>query len=117
MYIQRSLTIYDKEISKSTFGAASELLAATDLIQNGFDVFRNLSPNGPCDLIAMKDGVLLRIEVKSAPHTKEYWYDVLAVVSQKDGTVKYSPDITDWATYDFVRAQYKPPIRWKPTVG
>jgi len=40
----------------STLGAQSELLAGAWLIELGFDVFRNLSPCGPADLIAWKQG-------------------------------------------------------------
>ncbi|HEY4710097.1 MAG TPA: hypothetical protein VIH46_08005 [Candidatus Acidoferrales bacterium] len=45
-------------------GAAYELAVAADLIKRGFDVFRNLSPNGPADLLVIKSKKILRVQVK-----------------------------------------------------
>lgn len=53
------------KISTASIGAGAELAVGSDLINKGYYVFRNLSPNGPCDLIIMKDGVLKKIEVKT----------------------------------------------------
>lgn len=50
----------------ATTGAISELRVAVDLLAKGYDVFRALSPNCPCDLAILKDGKLLRIEVRTA---------------------------------------------------
>src|SRR5260370_37710101 len=52
------------DISTGDLGASYELFVAAELIQKGFDVFRNLSPNGPADLVVYKDGHLLRVQVK-----------------------------------------------------
>ena len=52
-------------LSTSTLGAVSELLASTDLLAQGFEVFRALSPHCGCDLIACRDGLALRIEVRT----------------------------------------------------
>lgn len=41
-------------ISTVTLGATSELIAAADLMSKGYSVFRNMSPNGHCDLIIAK---------------------------------------------------------------
>jgi hypothetical protein len=46
-------------------GTASELGVAIDLVQKGFEVFRNLSLCGPVDLIARKDDTMLRVQVKT----------------------------------------------------
>lgn len=48
-------------------GAASELTAAAWLLGKGYDVFRNVSPIGMADLIAVKfeTGELLRVDVKT----------------------------------------------------
>jgi len=43
----------------------AELVAATDLMNRGFEVFRALSPNASCDLIAKRGDSTLRIEVKA----------------------------------------------------
>ena len=77
-------------MSPSEKGTSSELIVATDLLGRGFEVFRSLSPDGSCDLIALKDGRALRIEVKTArttgkrhktyPAAPNELHDVLAVV-------------------------------------
>ena len=51
----------------SILGAQSELLAAAWLMELGYEVFRNVSPCGPADLIAWKRGTLDKhlIDVKT----------------------------------------------------
>jgi hypothetical protein len=51
--------------SNSTIGALSELLACAWLLNKGYQVFRNVSPNGPYDLVAFKGPEELRIDVKT----------------------------------------------------
>lgn len=46
-------------------GAHAELKAAAWLLEQGFDVFRNVSPHGDTDLVAIKDGVVRRFDVKA----------------------------------------------------
>jgi len=48
-----------------TTGAISELRVAIDLLSKGFNVFRSMSPNSPCDLAILKNGDLLKIEVRT----------------------------------------------------
>ena len=52
--------------TSATTGAISELRVAVDLLVKGYDVFRALSPNCPCDLAVLKNNKLLRIEVRTA---------------------------------------------------
>ena len=52
--------------TSATTGTISELRAAANLLSKGYDVFRSLSPNCPCDLAILKDGKLLRIEVRTS---------------------------------------------------
>jgi hypothetical protein len=52
--------------SATKIGALSELVASIDLIRKGYDVFRALSASCPCDLIIIKDGLLKRVEVRTA---------------------------------------------------
>ena len=52
-------------VSPGDLGACYELFVAADLIQKGFDVFRNLSPNGPTDLVILKQERLLCVQVKN----------------------------------------------------
>jgi len=55
--------------STSTTGAISELRVAVDLMSKGYNVFRALSPSCPCDLAILKDGQLLKIEVRTTYRT------------------------------------------------
>src|SRR3990167_2971874 len=56
-------------IPSSTVGAISELIVAVDLMQKGWEVFRSLSPSCSCDLAILKNGKLVRIEVKTGRFT------------------------------------------------
>ncbi len=56
-------------LSTGTQGALSELVATVDLTRRGFEVFRAISPNASCDLLAMKDATILRIEVRTGYKT------------------------------------------------
>lgn len=70
-YLQECRTETDAPLShRSNFGAAVELLISSDLLFRGFEVFRALSPTCSCDLIAMKDHNIVRIEVRSAKEAK-----------------------------------------------
>lgn len=57
-------------VSTSTTGATHELLVTTDLLKRGFNVYRAISPNAPCDLIVEKDGKLCRLEVRTNNHKR-----------------------------------------------
>lgn len=73
-------------------------------MRRGYIPFRNMVTNSPFDLVAYKDGVLLRVEVKNsysnngkvyAPslHGRTHGadFDVLAIVA--DGVVTYEPSL------------------------
>ena len=47
-------------------GSYNELRAALALMDRGYKVFRAMSPSFPCDLIALKAGKCLRVEVRTA---------------------------------------------------
>jgi len=79
------------DIPRSTKGACSELVAASDLLLKGYEVFRACSPCSCCDLIALKDGEQIQVEVKTGHYTSAgklsypqprhlYGYDLLAIV-------------------------------------
>lgn len=53
-------------VSTGTVEAISELRVSVDLLAKGYEVFRALSPSCSCDLTVMKNGELLRIEVRTA---------------------------------------------------
>lgn len=57
-------------LPKPTVGAMSEMLVCTDLLKEGYHVFRAVSPACPCDLIALKDETV-RVEVKTGWSTPE----------------------------------------------
>lgn len=52
-------------------GARAELLAVTFLLKEGYEVFRNVSPHGLIDLVAIKGGVSVHFDVKTAQITKD----------------------------------------------
>lgn len=99
-----------REVVKiGSIGAMAELLVAADLLQQGFDVFRSVSANACCDLIAQtQDGRLCRIEVKSAVVNKRGYtdfshqrhdpskYDILALVFLRQQQIEYSRDLSEW---------------------
>jgi hypothetical protein len=72
-------------------GAIHELIVCSNLMENGYYVFRSQSPVCPCDLIAMKGSRLFKIEVTtgrkcirrlSYPKKHEgYIYDYIAIVT------------------------------------
>lgn len=54
----------DDNLSPSHVGAYTELIAAAWLMKQGYEVFRNLSPVGPVDLVGIKDGQTEYFDVK-----------------------------------------------------
>ena len=53
------------ELSTHKRGAINELVACTWLLKQGYQVFRNVTPDGRIDIISEKDGVLTKIDVKT----------------------------------------------------
>jgi hypothetical protein len=92
----------------SSIGAVAEMAVASDLLLQGFDVYRSVSSNGPCDLIATSaDARTCRIEVKSAvvrgggthynrARFDRSKHDVLALVFLRTGEIEYSQGIAEW---------------------
>mgnify|MGYP001577228583 CR=1 FL=1 len=56
--------------STGATGAISELRVCADLLQRGYEVFRSVSQATSCDLIALKDTIFTRIEVRTGKYTK-----------------------------------------------
>lgn len=58
---------YNKEynISSNTVGAISELMISVDLMKKGYSVFRSLSPNCFCDILAIKNDEVRKIEIRT----------------------------------------------------
>lgn len=51
-------------VAKRHVGTANEIEATLWLLNQGYDVFRNVSPHGPIDLIARRDDEILYLDVK-----------------------------------------------------
>ena len=74
----------------TTIGALCEVAVCADLLDRGIHVFRSMSPDSPCDLVALLGGVPFRVEVKCSrkdrtgnvvrPNSIPERYDVLACV-------------------------------------
>lgn len=91
-------------------GGISELLVCADLLRQGYDVYRSVTANGECDVIAMRAGFMCRVEVKTGRRTargetryklranQTGLYDVLAVVFLQECKIDYSPGIAEWFT-------------------
>jgi hypothetical protein len=70
-------------------GARNEITAVLDLLRQGFIVYRNVAPHGSSDMLALKRGQIVKIQVKSevGRHGMRR-NDVLAVVTP-DGLLRY----------------------------
>lgn len=79
-------------------GASRELRVAVDLMDRGYQVFRNMAPSG-IDLVAWGDGRFIKVEVVTGIHRADgsiswgakpphYEYDLIAAVLL-DGTIEY----------------------------
>jgi len=89
-------------LSTGTVGAIGELMVASDLMQRGYHVFRALSPNAPCDIVAFRAAESpIKIEVKTGSRrpdgtlaypNPQHPFDVLAV-ALVGGEVVYQPPI------------------------
>jgi len=80
-------------ISKSTKGSIAELRVATNLMSLGWSVYRNVSPNGLVDMIALKGRTVLRVQVKSSlngqhEHLRQGNNDLLGIIDA-DGQIRY----------------------------
>ena len=81
-------------------GAWGESLVCADLLKRGVHVYRAISPSAPCDLMALVDDKLARIEVKTvtmSDHPSVFVkshesHDILALVFPA-GEVHYYPSL------------------------
>jgi len=58
-------------LSRGTAGAISELIVCADLLKKGYEVFRAVSQSCSCDLLISKNGVIKRLEVRTASGKEE----------------------------------------------
>lgn len=61
-------------LKEKHIGAKNELVAAIWLLNNGYEVFRNMSQHGAIDLIAVNENEILLLDVKTAPQYGETTY-------------------------------------------
>ena len=47
-----------------------ELRVCIDLLSKGFEIFHAVSPNCSCDLAVLKDGKLIKIEIRTGYRTR-----------------------------------------------
>jgi hypothetical protein len=93
-------------LASATVGALGELLVAADLLIRGYEVFRAISPSCSCDLAILKDGKLLRVEVRTGYRTTvdpdaiaigkkqgTHRADILAVVVHSPTRIRYEPEL------------------------
>jgi hypothetical protein len=81
-------------ISKGTKGSIAELRIAANLMALGWQVFRNLSPNGSTDMVGVKGRVILKIQVKSSlngqyQNLRAGNNQLLAIIGSDDGEIRY----------------------------
>ncbi len=89
-------TITNEYFTRGMIGSISEMIVAINLLEKGFEVFTSFDHTSSCDLIALKNKKLYRIQVKTGHfnksgvtwakgknHKKEN-YDILAVVIREN---------------------------------
>jgi hypothetical protein len=84
-------------------GALGEILVIHDLMSKGYEMFRAISPCSTCDMVALRDGRLFRVEATKGKRSSKRlnWshhdparYDLLAVW-EENGSITYSPALED----------------------
>lgn len=102
----------------SAKGAWGESLVCANLLERGYEVFRSISPGSPCDLIAMRGDLLLRVEVRCAyfqhggytcatPDSSRH--DLLALVTGDTGKVYWYPPLDE----DLIEIEFSAKTRFK----
>ena len=77
-------------LNKARIGARSELIAAAWLMARGYEVFRNMSPEGPFDIIAVSPEHTLYIDVKTPAARWNYGVYCLQAGQVRPSAAKYS---------------------------
>lgn len=108
-YRLAELGILYKLPKTSTDGSLGKALATADLLRRGYHVFENVSHFGPCDLVAIKEAKVVRVEVKSSSVIEDLYsykntrksqkgkyllgrdFDVFSFISY-DGKIEYFPE-------------------------
>jgi hypothetical protein len=88
----------------SSTGAISELRVAVDLLSKGYEVFRALSPSASCDLLALRNGKVLRVESRTSVYRRDGTRSAKKPLAKDAGR----QDVFAWVLPD--RVQYEPPL-------
>ena len=97
-------------LAAGTVGALGELLVAADLLKRGYEVFRAMSPSCSCDLAVLKNGKLMRVEVRTGYRSGQrsvddpdnvfignasgiHRADLLAIVVHSPTMIQYRPQL------------------------
>jgi hypothetical protein len=105
---KRTLPNFKTKISPGSMGALSELVVCSDLLRMGYSVFRSVSQCAPFDVIAYKNDIMKRIEIRTGyklkngklmfsghngiPYNK---FDLYAVYDKADNSIAYIPELED----------------------
>jgi len=91
----------NSKITTGQIGFISEMRVTVDLSMNGYEVFNALY-NATCDIIAMKDEKLYRVEVKTGffksnklrtGALKRTAFDILAIYDVANDKIIYNPPL------------------------
>lgn len=88
-------------------GALAEIKAIAWLIEQGYEVYRNISPEGPFDLIAIKPKETVYIDVKTVSERLDFGVASLGASSWNKSANKY-PELNKKLLY-----VYKDQVAWK----
>jgi hypothetical protein len=98
---------YRHRLQTKHVGARSELIGCCWLLEQGYEVFRNVSPCGPIDLVAVKKGEVLLLDVKSVPR---------ATVTQEQAELGVKLLIVDAQNSDRCHIEHTPFVERSTTV-
>lgn len=95
---------FTENCSRPMRGAWAELLVAVDLIGRGYEIFTAAYGSSSCDMLALREGKTLRVEVKlgqwnGSKHTasinsdRRKSFDLLAIVARDGKEVRYLPEL------------------------
>lgn len=59
------MNINNSEIDRKHMGAYGELVACAWLLSRGYEVYRNVSAHGRIDVVAMKGGEILKLNIRT----------------------------------------------------
>jgi ribosomal protein S27AE len=85
------------KLPPGSIGSISELFVCSDILSKGWYAFHSVTPNGPCDVIALVGTRAVRVEVRTGGGKRRniprHLFDVLAIVNYRDGSVLYRPPL------------------------